>query len=226
MSETEQERPAGRTRLAAVDDHPLILHGLRAVFAERAPEVNLTRVAPTVEALTADEEPADVVLLDLLLPGEPDVADNVTRLRATGARVVIFTSDSRPGIVRRAIDAGALGLVLKGDPEDRLVDAVLAARRGEFFVSSRLAHVLVTDPRAGIRLTQREREVLELVARGLPHRLIAKRIGISVNTLPSYLRRAAKRYADARHPTGSAAELVAFALADGHISIGDEPRAT
>jgi DNA-binding NarL/FixJ family response regulator len=122
---------------------------------------------------------ADVVLLDLVLPGEPDIAENVRRIRQAGPQVVVFTSDSRPGVVSTAVTAGALGVVLKGDLEDRLVEAVLAARAGEFTVSGALAYALVNDPRASVRLTPRQREVLTLVARGMPHKLIARRLGIN-----------------------------------------------
>jgi DNA-binding NarL/FixJ family response regulator len=189
--------------VAAIDDHPLILYGLRACLVAEASELVLTAVFPSVSALLAEPAGmADVVLLDLLLPDEPDVADNV-----------------RPGVIRNALDAGALGLVLKGDPESRVAEAVRTAAQGEFSVSSRLAHAIVTDPRAVVRLTAREREVLTHVAQGLPHKLIAKKLGISEQTLPSYLRRAGKRYADANHPVAGTSELVAAALEDGHIEL-------
>jgi DNA-binding NarL/FixJ family response regulator len=182
----------------------------------------LAVVESSVEALLAGPgREADVVLLDLLLPGEPDVADNVRRVRRAGARVVIFTSDSRPAVVRAAVDAGALGVVLKGDPEASVVAAVLAARDGQFFVSGRLAHAMVTDPRAAIRLPAREREVLTYVANGLPHKLIAKRMRISVDTIPSYLRRVAARYAKAGLVDLTPAELAAHAVRDGHVELGE-----
>jgi DNA-binding NarL/FixJ family response regulator len=206
--------------VAAIDDHPLILYGLRAYLIAEASDLTLTAVFPTVSALLADPiEMADVVLLDLLLPAEPDVAKNVRGIHAAGAQVVIYTSESRPGVIRNALDAGALGLVLKGDPESRVVEAIRTAAGGEFYVSSRLAHAIVTDPRAVVRLTSREREVLTHVAQGLPHKLIAKKLGISEQTLPSYLRRAGKRYADANHPVAGTSELVAAALEDGHIEL-------
>ncbi|MFF3019406.1 LuxR C-terminal-related transcriptional regulator [Streptomyces sp. NPDC057939] len=206
--------------VAAVDDHAFIRHGLQYFFADNAPDIRLAAVETSVGGLLRRTDgPASVVLLDLLLPDEPDVALNVRRIRAIGSRVVILTSDSRPGIVRSAIDAGALGLVLKGDPEQSVVEAVRAAHRNDFSVSSRLAHAIVTDPRAGVRLSARERQVLSLIAQGKPRRLVAKEMQIAEHTLPSYLKRAAKRYAAVGHPTAGAQELVAFALRDGHIGI-------
>lgn len=214
----EPERPT--IVVASVDDHPFVGRGLRHFFAENAPDIRLTAVESSVRALLdRDDGPVSVVLLDLLLPNESDVADNVARIRAAGSRVVILTSDSRPGVVRAAIDAGALGLALKGDPEQSVVDAVRAAHGNEFSVSSRLAHAIVTDPRAGIRLSGRERQALSLIAQGKPRRLVAKEMRLAEHTLPTYLKRAADRYAQVGHPAAGTGELVAFALRDGHIDV-------
>ncbi|MBP2324853.1 DNA-binding NarL/FixJ family response regulator [Kibdelosporangium banguiense] len=209
--------------IVAVDDHPMLLKGLQACLDDIG-DLELTAVYPSVSALVDSCVRASVVLLDILLPGEPDVADNIRRIRESGAQVVLYTSESRPGILREAVDCGALGLVLKGDPEERIIEAVRAAAAGEHFVSSQLAYSMITDPRADVRLTAREREVLTLVAKGLPRRLIAKQLGISENTLPTYLTRASQRYADAHHPAASPSELAAFALQDGYIELSSERR--
>lgn len=213
--------PDAPISVAAVDDHPVVLHGVAHVLAVEAEDMRLDLIEASIEALLRRQPDLSsvVVLLDLLLPGEPDVAANVRRVRAAGAQVVAFTSDSRPAVVRTAVDAGALGVVLKGDPESAVAEAVRAAHAGEFFVSSRFAYAMVTDPRASIRLSPREKEVLTLVANGLPYKVIAKRIGISVQTLPSYLRRVAARYAAAGAGQPSPSELVALAVRDGHIDL-------
>ncbi|MEV4316763.1 response regulator [Actinocrispum sp. NPDC049592] len=182
--------------MAVVDDHPVVLHDLRQMLDDSPHGIELVALAGSVAALLAGPgRYADVVLLDLLLPGEPDVAANVARIRVTGPRVVIFTSDSRPAEVRAAIDAGALGLVLKGDPESRLVEAILAAQAGEFSVSSRLAHAIVTDPDIATRLSVGEQEALKLVAQGLPHILVARRLDVAADTVLPYLRQIICGYA-------------------------------
>jgi DNA-binding NarL/FixJ family response regulator len=216
------ENAIGETILvAAVDDHPLILRGLQVFLRENAPDIQLMAIYSSVAALLegAGEPSPSVVLLDLLLPSEPDVEENVRGIRSTGARVVILTSDSRPGIVHRAIDSGALGLVLKGDPEESLVEAVRSAHADEHSVSSRLAHAIMQDPRAKVRLSPREHQVLSLIARGLPRKLVAREMNLAVNTLPSYVNRALKRYADVGIPAAGPSELIAFALQDGHIEV-------
>lgn len=211
--------------IAAVDDHPLIGHGLRAYLTEHAPDIRLCAVRPSVAALLELLPPAPaVVLLDLHLPGEPEVGENVRRLRETGAQVVVYTADSRPGVVHQALRAGAVGLALKGDPEPRLVAAIRAAALGRSAPSSALAQAIMADRRAFIQLPQRERDVLTLIATGLPRRLVAKKLGISERTLPTYLERASERYRAAlgRSAAPSPAETVAFALQDGHIELRRE----
>lgn len=205
--------------VAAVDDHEIVLGGVAKLFEKSAKNIRLVAVEASVSALLdGPGRAADVVLLDLLLPGEPDVAANVRRVRESGPQVVVFTSDSRPALVRAAVDAGALGVVLKADPPECVEEAVLAAKDGEFTVSSSLAHALVNDPRAGIRLSERQREVLTLVARGMPHKSIAKRLGIKVGTVPSHLRRVAAAYARVGAPL-ALPELAHQALVDGHIEL-------
>ncbi|MBP2324857.1 DNA-binding NarL/FixJ family response regulator [Kibdelosporangium banguiense] len=182
--------------MAAVDDHPVALHNLRQMLQESPHNIELVASAGSVAALLAGPgRHADVVLLDLLLPEEPDVVANIGRLQAAGPRVVIFTSDSRPAVVRSAIEAGALALVLKGDPESRMTEAILTAQTGEFSVSSRLAHAIVTDPAVATRLSADEQEVLTMVAHGLPHKLIARRLGIAADMITPHLRRIVRGYA-------------------------------
>lgn len=210
-------------RVAAVDDHELVRHGIARVL-EADPAVELVGVHASVDDLvaTARRPGADVVLLDLLLPREPDVADNVRRVRATGARVVIVTSDHRPALVRRAIGAGALALVLKDDSTSELLSAVRAAQSGDHHVSGDLAHAIIADERGSIGLTPREVDALSLVARGFTHRQVARRMGISPATVPEYLKRVAARYAVVG-VHGSPTQLAVRAVLDGHVDLRDVP---
>ncbi|WP_329415029.1 response regulator transcription factor [Streptomyces sp. NBC_00704] len=243
-------RSESRIAVAAVDDHPVVLLGLQAYFAEHTADIELVHVAPDVEALLAGLEPPppaepsegalpcappgpppgapagvsldmpSVVLLDLRLRDGKAVDDNVRRLRAAGARVLVFTTEHRPAAVRRALDAGAVGLVLKEDPEARLVDAIRAVHGGEPYLSSRLAHAIVTDPRGAVRLSSQERRVLELIARGLPHRQVARMLHITEDTVRTYRKRAIEAYAAAGEGLlEDSRQLVWRAVADGHIDL-------
>ena len=213
-------------RVAAVDDHPILLDGIAAHFARHAPDILLVATAEDVAALLEEDlgdDVASVVLLDLRLRDGSDVASNVRRLRATGARVLLFTGEQRPALVRRALDEGALGLVLKEDPQDRLVEAIRTADTGEMYVSSRLAHSIVTDPRGNVRLSARQLRVLELIARGLPQADIARMLHITEDTLRTHRKRAVDAYAKAADErVEGTGELVYRAVADGHIHIGPD----
>jgi DNA-binding NarL/FixJ family response regulator len=209
--------------VAAVDDHPLILRGLQACLIENVPGIHLTVVAPTVaELLAQPHQGVTVVLLDLHLGDGSLPEDNVRHLRAMGAHVVLFTTEHRPAVVRRALDAGAVGLILKEDPEEQLIEAIRQAHAGNFYASSRLAHQVVTDPAGVVRLSEREREVLSLLARGLPWGAVARRLRMSAETARTHCYRALEKYTQSGgEPVNGPKELIARAIADGHVEMTD-----
>lgn len=209
--------------VSAVDDHPLILRGLQAYLVERVPCIRLIVVAPTVDELLAQPQPdVSVVLLDLHLGDGSTAEDNVRRIRDIGAHVVLFTSEHRPAVVRRALDAGAVGLILKEDPEAHLVEAIKQAHLGKYYASSRLAHQVVTDPSGVVRFSDREREVLALLARGLPWGAVARHLGMSAETARTHCYRALEKYArSGGEPVNGPKDLVFRAIADGHVELTD-----
>lgn len=209
------------TEVAAVDDHPLILRGLQAYLAGQAPCIQMTVVAATVDELLTDPRPGvSVVLLDLHLGDGSTAQDNVRRIRATGAQVILYTSEHRPAVVRRALEAGAVGLILKEDPEARLVEAIRQAHEGHFYVSSRLAHQVVTDPNGLVHLSERETEVLALLARGLPWNTVARLLSISAETARTHCYRAMDKYTrSGGEPVNGPKDLVSRAIADGHVEM-------
>jgi DNA-binding NarL/FixJ family response regulator len=207
--------------VGAVDDHPLIQRGLAATLASGDPQIRLVATAATVDELLARWlTPMAVVLLDLHLGDGSDVATNVRRLRDRGAGVLIVTSDHRPAVVGRALDAGALGLVLKEDPVESLVEAVHAAARGELAVSGRLAHQLVTDPLRRVRLSRKELDVLGLLARGLPWTQIAREVGTSTDTARTYCYRVVDKYARSGTTIQNGPREAAYLVnRDGHLDL-------
>ncbi|MCP9946930.1 response regulator transcription factor [Streptomyces somaliensis] len=213
---------AAGPRLAAVDDHAMILRGILSYVAESAPDVEWVGSAGSVAALpSAVTAPPSVVLLDIELNDGSDVTDNVGRLRAWGPRVMLFSREHRPVVVRRGIEAGALGLVLKEDPEVQLVEAVRAAHTGNAYVSGRLAHQIVNDPRGRVRLSPRQLEVAELLARGFRVEAIARRLYMTEETVRTHRRRAIEAFGRDRgiRPAGTS-ELVYRLMADGHVDLG------
>ena len=179
-------------RLLIVDDHPMVRRGLGELFeAEEEIEV-VGAVAGGEEAVaTAAETEVDVVLMDVSMPGM-DGIEATRRLIAAHptTRVVMLTSFADHERVIDALDAGAIGYLLKEAESDELVRGVRAAARGESPLSPKAARAVLASRqtrRPLDELTARERDVLRLVGQGLANKQIAWRLGISEKTVKAHL---------------------------------------
>jgi DNA-binding NarL/FixJ family response regulator len=182
------------TRVLIVDDHALVRAGLAELLeGDDGIEVVAT-AANGEEALElAERARPDVVLMDLSMPGM-DGAEATRKLLSAGneAHVVVLTSLSARERILEALDAGAIGYLLKDAEPDELIRGVRAAARGESPLSPRAAQQILaarSGQRPAVRLSAREREVLELVSQGLPNKLIARRLEISEKTVKAHLTR-------------------------------------
>jgi DNA-binding NarL/FixJ family response regulator len=177
--------------LLIVDDHPVVRDGLRGMFAGDERFRVLGEAADGAEALAvARSVRPDVVLMDLRMPG----MDGVTAIRAlreqgVRARVLVLTTYDTDSDVLPAIRAGATGYLLKDTPREELFRAVSAAHRGESVLSPAVAGRLMGELRAPTReeLSQRELEVLGLIAQGCTNRETATRLFISEATVKTHL---------------------------------------
>ncbi len=180
-------------RVLLVDDHGVIRVGLERLMSTTE-DLELVGTAATGELaveLAAAHEP-DVVLMDLSLPGMDGVAAARAILSAQPhARVLVLTSASDRPRILAALDAGAAGYLLKDSEPDELFDGIRAAARGETPLAAEAVaalHARTSGEGTG-ELTHREREVLELVADGLPNKVIARRLGIREKTVKAHLTR-------------------------------------
>jgi DNA-binding NarL/FixJ family response regulator len=180
-------------RVALADDHRVVRVGLEQLLGT-FDDVQLVGSADGGEAavdLCAAEHP-HVLLLDLQMPGVDGIeATGRVRDVSPDTRIVVFTSFSdRDGIVR-ALDAGAVGYVLKDAEPGEIHAAIRAAARGEAPLAPRAAAALLEDRRSratsDVKLSPREREVLRLVLEGLANKQIARRLGISEKTVKGHL---------------------------------------
>ena len=186
-------RDGGPIRLLIVDDHPVVRDGLRGMFAGND-EFEVVGEAPdgvTAVARAMALRP-DVVLLDLRMPGGDGVsAISQMAERKLEARILVLTTYDTDSDVLAAIEAGATGYLLKDAPPDELLRGVRAAARGDSVLSPTVASRLVGRVRAPVAasepLSQRELEVLGLVARGAGNREAAARLFISEATVKTHL---------------------------------------
>lgn len=181
-------------RVMLVDDHAVVRGGL-AQLVEAAGDMEVVGTAADgTEALeVARASRPDVVLMDLQMPAMDGVAATRAILdEGLDTQVVILTSYSDGERIIGALDAGAVGYLLKdAEPED-ILEGIRAVSRGESPLHPRAARQLLTSRRSGAderapQLTERETEVLRLVRQGLANKQIARRLGISERTVKAHL---------------------------------------
>jgi DNA-binding NarL/FixJ family response regulator len=178
-------------RLIIVDDHPVVRDGLLGMLASDPELAVVGEAADGPQALRLIEslEP-DVVLMDLRMPGMSGAAV----IRALGdlgssARVLVLTTYDTDSDVVPALESGATGYLLKDTPRDELIKAIHAAARGEAILAPSVATRLVSQLRAPAQeqLSDRELEVLTLIAHGETNRGAAARLLISEATVKTHL---------------------------------------
>ncbi len=179
-------------RLMIVDDHPVVRDGLSGMFNSDPDFEVIAEAANGADAVRrARALKPDVILMDLRMP-ELDGVGAIGALDAAGvrSRVLVLTTYDSDADVRPAIEAGATGYLLKDAPRDELLRAVRAAARGESVLSPAVAKRLMAHIRAPAgqaSLSERELEVLALVARGATNRDVAAELFISESTVKTHL---------------------------------------
>jgi DNA-binding NarL/FixJ family response regulator len=181
-------------RVLIAEDHAVVRAGLSELLENRDDIEVVGEAANGAEAVArAAESAPDVVLMDLSMP-EMDGIEATRRIAAElpGANVVVLTSFSDRERILDALDAGAVGYLLKDLEPDELHRGIQAAARGESPLAPKAAHAVLSaraETRPPVELSTREREVLGLVAEGLPNKLIARRLEISEKTVKAHLTR-------------------------------------
>ncbi|WP_439626662.1 response regulator [Gemmata sp.] len=187
-------------RILLADDHPVVREGLKGLLAGE-PDMAVVGVAedgPTAVTLAGQLDP-DVAVVDVSMPGL-NGAQVATRLRAErpDLRVLALTVHEDVGYLRLLLGAGASGYVLKRTAAAELVRAVRVVAGGGRYVDPAMAHLLVGGPtrsagETGAALSEREAEVVRLIALGYSNKEIAARITVSVKTIETYKSRAMEK---------------------------------
>ncbi len=209
-------------RVVIVDDHTLVRHGILGLLSSQADIEVVGQAGDARQAMTVIAEASpDVVLMDIAMPGQSGLdATREIRERFPAVQVVILTIHDREDYLFQALRAGAVGYVLKGAEVQDLLAAVRAAKRGEVYLFPSATKKLVADylrrSQGGAertsydRLSDREREILGLIAQGLTTNAIATTLFLSPHTVQSH-----RDHIMAKLDLHSKAGLIRYAIEHG-----------
>lgn len=171
-----------------------------------------------VEDIDMDDPAPDVVVLDYWLDQEREPSlDHVGALIAWGARVVLYTSEESPHLLQVALQSGVLGVCLKRDGIDDLVDAITAVGRGTTVLSSSGARALIDDKALAARLTPSEITTLRALAYGKTTKEIAEAHCVEVSTVDTHIEHIRRKYAESTGTKVNRVTMVREALRDGYL---------
>jgi two-component system, NarL family, response regulator NreC len=205
-------------RVLVVDDHAVVRSGLRRIIDAQDDLASVGEAANGERAVfEAMQTKPDVVLMDVVMPGKNGIEATRAVLQAVPTtKVLVLSMQDDPRYVREAFDAGASGYVMKEAADDEVVDAVRAVAAGQRYLHPALgARLLEADSEERRRaaedpLSEREREVLRLLALGHTNQEIAKMLYISVRTAETHRAHIMRKLG-----LSSRAELVRHALTEG-----------
>jgi two-component system, NarL family, response regulator NreC len=203
-------------RVVIADDHSIVLRGLREIL-DLDGEFEVVAEARDLDAArryVRGHRP-DVLVLDLNMPGGSSL-EGIPDIRAESpdTQIVVLTMQDEPAYARRALSAGALGYVLKDAAEEELVEAIRRATAGDTYLNPRLGARLAAAPGPGPPggLSERELEVLRMIALGHTNGEIAAGLHLSVRTVETH-----RAHVQRKLGLGARSELVRYALDHGLI---------
>ena len=183
--------------VAVIDDHPLITEGIAALMQRKGGFIVVAKgsAAEHIAAISEAYHP-DAMIVDLSMPGDVFQAISDTVKVDPELKIVVFTASTSTTDAIHALDAGASGYVLKGSPADDLLDAIVAARRGEIYITPSLASKVLSALRSkaverravhSAKLNVREEQIIQLLLCGKLNREIACALSLSEKTVKSYM---------------------------------------
>lgn len=183
--------PAAATpiRVMLVDDHPMLRAGLAEAIASHADMRVVAEAGHGAEAVAAwDAQRPDVTIMDIAMPGMDGVeALQTIRRQYPAARIVMLTTYKGDAQVRRALEAGAAGFLLKSSLRKELTEMIRCVHAGQRYISQEIAQELASHLGAG-QLSEREVEVLQCAAAGNANKRIAQQLAISEETVKAHMR--------------------------------------
>jgi DNA-binding NarL/FixJ family response regulator len=184
------ERANGQITCLIVDDHEVVREGLRLSLS-RAPHIRVVGEAPDGETAIAlaERRKPDVIIMDVRMPGMDGLeATKILAQKVPDVAVLIFTAYSERQLLRRGLESGAKGYILKEAPHQTLVRAIEKVAQGDGYVDPALMPAFLAGKDQTDMLTTREREILQLLADGMSNADVAARLFISQETVKSHVR--------------------------------------
>jgi two-component system response regulator NreC len=213
---TGRNGSVGTIKIVLADDHAVVRSGLKMLLEAESDFEVVAEAGDTESAkrYVRGHRPT-VLVLDLNMPGGSSLAA-IPEIRTGNpdTQIVVLTMQQEPAFARHALSAGAIGYVLKEAADDELVEAVRRAAKGESYLNPRLGARLASEPAPGPPddLSEREVDVLTLIALGHTNAEIAERLYLSVRTVETH-----RAHIQQKLTLSSRAELVAYALKRGLI---------
>lgn len=222
---TAKKETAGKIRLLLVDDHPIVLDGLKSHLSAHADLEVAGEATDGNQALRkARQLSPDIILLDISMPRLNGLEFMETlRRESPSARVIVLTMHDSPEYITQTVRLGARGYLLKDTSPAELIRAIKAVHAGEVYFSPVVSRVVVeTAVKGGFQsgdrrkdpLTEREHEVLALIAEGLSNKEIAGRLRLGVRTIETHRERIMRKL-----NVHSVAGLTRFAIARGLVKL-------
>lgn len=222
---TAKKETTGKIRLLLVDDHPIVLDGLKSHLSAHADLEVAGEATDGNQALRkARQLSPDIILLDISMPRLNGLEFMETlRRESPSARVIVLTMHDSPEYITQTVRLGARGYLLKDTSPAELIRAIKAVHAGEVYFSPVVSRVVVeTAVKGGFQsgdrrkdpLTEREHEVLALIAEGLSNKEIAGRLRLGVRTIETHRERIMRKL-----NVHSVAGLTRFAIARGLVKL-------
>lgn len=187
-------------KIGFIDNDQMLLQGMTAFIAGTG-DIELAATATSVEEYLADLPSAEIVVLDLNLENYTDPARNVAALVDVGRKVIVASVIPDRAYIASTTEAGASAYITKNNNLDALAEVIRAVHGGRTYTTPEHAFWLAQDNRpARPHLSPREREILLAVGQGLPHKTIARVLGISVSTVQTHLERVRHKYLQVNRP--------------------------
>jgi two-component system, NarL family, nitrate/nitrite response regulator NarL len=187
-------------QIGVIDNDQMLLQGMTAWIAG-AGDISLTATAASVAEYLAKSPAARIVILDLNLENYTDPADNVAELVAAGHKVIVASVIPDREYIAATTEAGAAAYITKNNNLDALASVIRAVNDGRSCTTPEHAFWLSRDARPQRpHLSPREQEILRAVGSGMPHKTIARQLGISLSTVQTHLERVRQKYDQAGRP--------------------------